>query len=114
MYRKVPKLSDARKLSSNLPKIQTKSPTLSVFHQKDVNGIANSEDPNQTAPLGKSSLIWVCIVCPDLSVQKLRIITVYCYQISAIEQDYNQFYSVFLLVFEFLELLYPLPLQLLI
>ena len=35
-----------------------------VFRQKDVNGIANSEDPDQTAP-----------VCPDLSVRKLRIIT---------------------------------------
>ena len=36
----------------NLPKIQTKRPTLRVFHQKDADGIANSEDPDQTAPLG--------------------------------------------------------------
>ena len=27
-------------------------PKLKVFHQNDVNGIANSEDPDQTAPLG--------------------------------------------------------------
>ena len=48
-YRKVPKFSDARKLSCNLPKILTKRPNLRVFHQKDANGIANSEDPDQTA-----------------------------------------------------------------
>ena len=52
IYRKVPKFSDARKLCCNLPKIQTKSPNLRVFSQKDANGIANSEDPDQTAPLG--------------------------------------------------------------
>ena len=37
----------------NLPKIQTKRPNLRVFCQKDANGIiANSEDPDQTSPLG--------------------------------------------------------------
>ena len=36
----------------NLPKIQTKRPNLRVFRRKDTNGIANSEDPDQTAPLG--------------------------------------------------------------
>ena len=51
-YRKVPKFSDARKLCCNLPKIQTKRPKLKVFYQNDANGIANSEDPDQTAPLG--------------------------------------------------------------
>ena len=51
-YQKVPKFSYARKLCCNLPKIQTKRPTLKVFRQKDANGIANSEDPDQTAPLG--------------------------------------------------------------
>ena len=35
----------------------------------DADGIANSEGPDQTAPLGaRSSLIWVCSVCPDMSV----------------------------------------------
>ena len=48
----------------------------------DADGMANSVDPDQTAPLGavcssRSSLIWVCTVCPGLSVRKLRIITVY-------------------------------------
>ena len=33
----------------NLPKIQTKRPNLREFCQKDANGIANSEDPDQTA-----------------------------------------------------------------
>ena len=36
----------------NLPKIQTKRPNLRVFRQEDANGIANSEDPDQTAPRG--------------------------------------------------------------
>ena len=49
-YRKVP-ISDARKLCCNLPKIQTKRPNLRVFHQEDANGIATSEDPDQTVPL---------------------------------------------------------------
>ena len=75
IYRKVPEFSDARKLCCNLPKIQTKRPNLRVFCQKDANGIANSEDPDQTTPLG-AVLIWVCTVCQDLSVQKLWIITV--------------------------------------
>ena len=54
-YRKVPKFSDARKLFCNLSKIQTKRPNLRVFCQKDANGIANSEDPVKTAPLGAVS-----------------------------------------------------------
>ena len=49
-YRKVPKFFDARKLCCNLPKIQI-APSLRLFRQKDANGIANSEDPDQTAPL---------------------------------------------------------------
>ena len=51
-YRKLPKFSDTRKLCCNLPKIQKKRPNLRIFCQKDANGIANSEDPDQTAPLG--------------------------------------------------------------
>ena len=51
-YRKVPKLSDAKKLRCNLIIIQTKRPNLRVFCQKDASAIANSEDPDQTAPLG--------------------------------------------------------------
>ena len=50
--RKVPKFSDARKLCCNLPKIQTNRPNIRVFHQKDEDGIANSEDSDLTAPLG--------------------------------------------------------------
>ena len=51
-YRKVPKFSDARKLCCNLPKIQTNRPKLREFYQNDANGIANSEDSDQTAPRG--------------------------------------------------------------
>ena len=52
LYQKVPKFSDTTKLYCNLPKIQTQRPNLRVFPQKDANGTANSEDPDQTAPLG--------------------------------------------------------------
>ena len=50
-YRKSPKFWDARKLYCNLPKIQEKRSNLGVFRQKDANGMANSGDPDQTAPL---------------------------------------------------------------
>ena len=52
LYRMFPKFLDARKLCCNLPKIQENRPNLRVFHHKDADGIANSEDPDQTAPLG--------------------------------------------------------------
>ena len=51
-YCKVPKFLDTRKLCCNLPKIQTKRQNLRGFCQKDANGKANSEDPDQTAPRG--------------------------------------------------------------
>ena len=44
--------------------------TLPECIQKDGNGIANSVDPDQTAP--RSSLFWVYTVCSDLSVPILR------------------------------------------
>ena len=47
---------------------------------KDAEGIANSVGPDQTAP--RSSLIWVCTVCPGLSVRKLRIITVVVFTVT--------------------------------
>ena len=52
---------------NHLPKIQTKRPNLLVFCQNDACGIANSEDLDHCT--------WVCTVCPDMSVRKLRIIT---------------------------------------
>ena len=52
VYCKVSKFSEAKILCCNVPKIQTKRPKLEVRYQNDANGIANSEDPDQTAPLG--------------------------------------------------------------
>ena len=52
LYRKVPKFPDTRN------KIQTKRPNLKVFHLNDANGIANSEDPDQTAPRGSGSSLF--------------------------------------------------------
>ena len=51
MYPKVPKFLYARKLRCTLPKIQipVNRLNLRVFCQKYANGIANSEDPDQTA-----------------------------------------------------------------
>ena len=50
-YCKVRKFSDTRKFCCNLLKIHTRRPNLKVFCQKDEHGIANSEDPDQAAPL---------------------------------------------------------------
>ena len=68
-YRKFPKYSDTQRICCNHPKSWTRWCFLRVIHPKDAEGIANSVDPDQ-------SLIWVCTVCPDLSVRKLRKITV--------------------------------------
>ena len=54
-YCNLPKISDAKKLRCKLQKIQTKTPYLMEFRQKGANGVANSEDPDQTAPLGEQS-----------------------------------------------------------
>ena len=51
-YCKVPKFPDAKKHSCNLPKNRTKRTNFGIVCQKDANGIANSDDPDQTAPLG--------------------------------------------------------------
>ena len=42
----------ARKLCCNHSKIQIKWPNQRVFCPKYANGMANSEDPDQNAPLG--------------------------------------------------------------
>ena len=72
-YRKFPKYSDTQKICCNHLQSWTRWCFLRVMHPKDAEGIANSVDPDQTAP----SLIWVCTVCPDLSVRKLRKIMVF-------------------------------------
>ena len=64
MYLKVPKFLDARKFCCNLPKIQTKWPKLRVFYQNNANGIANSEDPDQTLLKEQSDLGLHCLPRP--------------------------------------------------
>ena len=66
---KNPKISDTQKICCNHPKSWTRWLFLRVMHPKDAEGIPNSVDPDH-------SLIWVCTVCSDLSVRKLRKITV--------------------------------------
>ena len=52
VHRKVPKFWDARNVRCNRPKIQTKRPNRKIFCQNGADGIAYSEDTDQTAPLG--------------------------------------------------------------
>ena len=51
-YSKSPKFLDTRKLCCNHPKILTNWLYSREMSPKDADGIANSEDPDQTAPLG--------------------------------------------------------------
>ena len=51
-YRKVPKFWDVRNLCCKHSKYQTKGFYDGQIPLDDANGIANSEDPDQTAPLG--------------------------------------------------------------
>ena len=44
------------------------------MRQKDADALANSVVPDQTAP--RSSLIWVCTVCSELSGPMLRSLTI--------------------------------------
>ena len=52
IYRKVPKFSDTGKFCCNHPKTGKKRFYHRVMDPKDVDRITNSEDPDQTAPLG--------------------------------------------------------------
>ena len=74
-YCKVPKFSDARNFCCNLTKIQTKRQNLMVLHQKDANGIANSGDPDQTAPLGAGLHCLPSPICPKTTVHDCRILS---------------------------------------
>ena len=52
-------------------------PTQRSMRQKDANEMANSEDQDQTDSSSfRSRLVWVYTACPDLSVRKLRVITI--------------------------------------
>ena len=51
-YRKNPKILDTRKFILITLKVEQDSVSLKVMHPKDAAGIANSVDPDQTAPLG--------------------------------------------------------------
>ena len=66
-YDKTPKSLDIRNIYSNRPKIWRRWLYYSVMWPKDADRMANSVDPDQ---------IWIYTVCSDLSVRKLRIITV--------------------------------------
>ena len=52
-YRKITNFSDARNFAViHLKSNKVKRPYLKEFCQKHANGIVNSENPDQTAPLG--------------------------------------------------------------
>ena len=74
-YRKNPKNLDTRKICCNFPKI------LTMWLYPLSNGSKRCRWNSKQCRLwsdcsSRSSLIWVYTVCPDLSVRKLRIITV--------------------------------------
>ena len=71
-YLNFTKYLDTQKICWNHSKIWTMWLYHRVMSPNDAEGIANSVDPDQT----RSSLIWVCTVCPSISIWKLRIITV--------------------------------------
>ena len=53
LYRKVSKFSDAKNFPVSYLKFKKEAKfNLSVFCRNDANGITNSGDPDQTAPLG--------------------------------------------------------------
>ena len=62
-----------KKKYCNCPKNERNWLKNAVMCLKDAIEMANSADPDQTAPLG-ISLIRVCIVCSDLPVLILRIL----------------------------------------
>ena len=69
-YHENPKNSDTKTIAVIIQKIPTIWIYLRVMRPKDADGMANIVDPDQTAPLGSR----VYIVCPDLSVWKLKIL----------------------------------------
>ena len=69
-YCKFPKYTDTPKICCNRSKIWTMCLYHRVISPNSADGMANS------VALDQSSLIWVCTVCPGISVRKLRIITV--------------------------------------
>ena len=52
MYRKFPKYSDTQNICCNHPKSWTRWLYLIVMRPKDAEGIGNSVEPDQAAPLG--------------------------------------------------------------
>ena len=52
LYRKIPKFSDTQNVAEMYLKFKQRHQILGNFIKKGANGIANSENPDQTAPLG--------------------------------------------------------------
>ena len=71
-HHKNPKNSDTRKVCCNRSKIWTRWPYIRIMHPKVAEGMANSADPDQTAPLWSGSTLFA----QDLSVRKFRNIMV--------------------------------------
>ena len=72
-YRKFPKYLDTKNICCNHSKIWTLWLYYSVMSPNDADGMANSVDPDQTAPL---RAVWSGSALFAQSVRKLRIITV--------------------------------------
>ena len=73
-YHKYPKLSDTRKNDCNYPKIGTVTFYYRAMGPNDADGMANSVDPDQTAPLGAvwSGSTLIAQTCLSESLGSLR------------------------------------------
>ena len=76
-YRKIPTISDTRKFAVITLKVEQDGFSLEKCIQKMQRELQTVYTLIRLllTDCSRSSLIWVCTVCPDLSVRKLRIIT---------------------------------------
>ena len=71
-YRKSPKFLDAQNVCCNHPKIQTMRPFHEEICPKGADGMANSVDPDQTAPLGLHCS--PTTVCPKIWIITVKVV----------------------------------------
>ena len=99
-YCENPKISDTRKICGSHPKIWTWWLERTAMWSKDAEGIANSVDPDQTAPLGAiwSGSILFAQTCQSKNLGALRYTSVFledspmAYGINKFSHDVAQFF----------------------
>ena len=81
LYRKDPKISDTRNISVIILKVEQDGFFFRVMHPNDAEGIANSVDPDQTAPLGAvwSGSALFAQTCLSENLGTLRVLVFFCF-----------------------------------